>query len=198
MKREYATILQEYEDLNHTTRLGTLSDQKDAQSYYLPHHAVFKPSSTSTKTRIVFDASAKGTGGASLNDVLMTGPTLQQDLVSILLRWRTYQFIFSADITKMYRQIKVRPEDRKYQKYLYREKEGEEVQAYQHNMVTFGVTSATYLAVKSLQQLAVEEKEKFLKVAEIVLKDFYMDDGMSGADTEQECIELCNDLRDLL
>ncbi len=198
LKHEYSTILSEYEDLGHTTRMGPLIEQNDEQSYYLPHHAVFKPSSTSTKTRVVFDASAKGTGGVSLNDILMTGPTLQEELVSILMRWRMYRFAFTADITKMYRQVEVRIGDRKYQRFVYRKNAEEEIQVYEHNMVTFGVTSATFLAVKSLQQLAVEEKESYPKAADIVLKDFYMDDGMSGADTEGECVELCRDLRELL
>jgi len=55
--------------------------------FFLPHHAIFKESSTTTKTRIVFDASAKSTTGVSLNDMLMVGPTIQQDLISIVLRF---------------------------------------------------------------------------------------------------------------
>jgi hypothetical protein len=40
-----------------------------------------------TKTRVVFDASAKSTTGVSPNDILMVGPTIQQDLLSIILRF---------------------------------------------------------------------------------------------------------------
>lgn len=65
-------------------------------------------------------------------------------------------------------------------------------------MVTFGVTSATYLAVKSLQQLAVEEEDNYPAASKIVRRDFYMDDGMSGAETEEDFIKLCKDLRELL
>lgn len=199
LKEEYTTILREYEELGHTTRLGCLNDNRDeSQNYYLPHHAVFKPESTTTKTRVVFDASAKGTHGKSLNDLLMMGPTLQEDLFSILLRWRCYAYIFSADIAKMYRQVEIRPEDRKYQRFLYRDDENDRIQEYQHNMVTFGVTSATHLAVKSLQQLANEEKKTFPEASNVVLRDFYMDDGMSGSDTEMECIKMCKDLKGLL
>ncbi|XP_018316822.1 uncharacterized protein [Mycetomoellerius zeteki] len=35
-------------------------------SYYLPHHPVFKETSTSTKLRVVFDGSCKTTSGISL------------------------------------------------------------------------------------------------------------------------------------
>ncbi|XP_037047230.1 uncharacterized protein LOC119082017 [Bradysia coprophila] len=199
LKTEYTDILKEYERLGHTTNIGPLNNGGQVtQSYYLPHHAVFKPESTSTKTRIVFDASAKGTGGVSLNELLMTGPTLQEDLRTILMRWRSHRFSVAADIKKMYRQVEVRQEDRKFQKFLSRDEETGQIHEHQHNMVTFGVTSATYLAVKSLQQLAEEEKKDFPEAAEVVKRDFYMDDGMSGSDTEQACVELCKDLKNLL
>ena len=42
-------------------------------------------SSSTTKLRIVFDGSAKTTNGLSLNDILLVGPNIQQDLFSILL-----------------------------------------------------------------------------------------------------------------
>jgi len=74
----------------------------DSDSFYLPHHCIFK-STQSNKIRVVFDASAKNSTGVSLNDTLMVGPTIQQDLFSILLRFCTFQFVFSADIVKMYR-----------------------------------------------------------------------------------------------
>ncbi|XP_075225766.1 uncharacterized protein LOC142326921 [Lycorma delicatula] len=86
--------------------------------YYLPHHPVFKESST-TKVRVVFDASFKSSG-LSLNDTLHTGPTIQQDLCSIVLRFRTHQVCFTADIEKMYRQIRVNDADCELQRILWR------------------------------------------------------------------------------
>ena len=49
--------------------------------YYMPHRLVVKESSLSTKVRPVFDASAKGYNGVSLNDCLETGPSLLPDLL---------------------------------------------------------------------------------------------------------------------
>lgn len=198
LKEEYTQILNEYETLNHTSVIGQLDKSKEASSYYLPHHAVFKPESTTTKTRIVFDASAKTTNGLSLNDSLMTGPTLQQDLMSILLRWRMHRIVFTADIAKMYRQVLVRKQDRKFQRFLFRDDISKAIMEYEHNMVTFGVTSATFLAVAALQDLAESERENYPEAAEIILKDFYMDDGMSGADTVQQAVKLCKDLKEVL
>ena len=87
---------------------------KYENGYYLPHHCVTKLSSTATKHRVVFDASAKAPNLQSLNDNLMVGPKLQADL---LLKFR---YAFSADIEKMYRQIAINPEDYKYHLLLWR------------------------------------------------------------------------------
>ncbi len=69
---------------------------------YLPHHAVVKESSTSTRLKVVFDASCKSDNGISLNDTLLKGPVLQGDLLFILTRFRTHNYVLSADIIKMY------------------------------------------------------------------------------------------------
>jgi hypothetical protein len=50
----------------------------------------------------------------SLNDPLLVGTKLQQDLVSILTRFRTFQYVLNADITKMYREIQIYPEHADY------------------------------------------------------------------------------------
>ena len=94
--------------------------ENDIRSYYLPHHAVIKPESTTTKTRVVFNASYPTTNGKSLNDILFTGPCLQSDLISLILNWRFYKYVFNADITKMYRQIYVHKEHTPFQRILFR------------------------------------------------------------------------------
>ena len=81
-----------------------MSEVKNAPrdiGFFLPHHAVTKESSATTKLRVVFDASAKTSNGLSLNDILTVGPTIQDDIVSHLLRFRTHKYVISADIEKM-------------------------------------------------------------------------------------------------
>lgn len=56
---------------------------------YMSHHDVFKESSTTTNVRVVFDPSCKTSPGYSLNDTLLVGAVVQQDLYSIYLRFRT-------------------------------------------------------------------------------------------------------------
>ncbi|XP_061391232.1 uncharacterized protein LOC133326618 [Musca vetustissima] len=83
----------------------------DEPHYYIPHHCVLKPNSTSTKLRVVFDASCATSSEKSLNEILMVGPTIQEELFLLLLRFRLHRFALTADIVKMYRQVLISTED---------------------------------------------------------------------------------------
>lgn len=71
----------------------------------------------------------------------MIGPTIQDDLFSLLTRFRLYKFVLLGDIEKMYRQFLIRKDDRKYQKVLWLE--NEEIKEFQLNRVTFGFAPAS-------------------------------------------------------
>jgi hypothetical protein len=115
----YAQFLTEYESLSHMERIP-LDECQSRISVYIPHHPVLRDSSTTTKLRVVFNASCRTTNGTSLNDYLLIGPKLQQDLAAILLRWRMYSVVCTADIEKMYRQILIHREDADYQRILWK------------------------------------------------------------------------------
>ncbi|XP_046807695.1 uncharacterized protein LOC124420057 [Lucilia cuprina] len=90
LQQIYNNVLEEYITLGHMRKTNSSEICKDGKyfSYYLPHHAVFGPESTSTKVRVVFNGSRKTKSSFSLNDVLHIGPTLQSDLMSVILNWR--------------------------------------------------------------------------------------------------------------
>ena len=54
------------------------------EEYYLPHHAVVNQIKKTIKVRVVFNASTSSRN--SLNDILFTGPTLQPDLMPLILQ----------------------------------------------------------------------------------------------------------------
>lgn len=164
--------------------------------FYMPHHAVMKPTSTTTKCRVVFDASSGG--NTSLNHAMMKGPVIQDDLVSILTRFRRHPVALSGDISKMYRQIHVNPEQWDLQRVLWRSSIAERVDEYTMTRLTFGIKAAPFLATRVLKQLALDESEKFPETSQIVLRDFYMDDLMTGADTVTAAVKLQEELTDLL
>ncbi|XP_057333711.1 uncharacterized protein LOC130672924 [Microplitis mediator] len=196
LKRDYSGFLAEYLDLKH---MSLSKDQESISSgFYLPHHAVFKHDSLTTKLRVVFDGSAKTSTGISLNDTLMVGPKLQDDLFVTLTRYRSHVYALTADVEKMYRQVRVHPDDAIYQKILFRENPHAPTLMYVLDTVTYGTASASYLAIRSLQQLAEDEGGPY-PLASIALKrDFYVDDLLTGASTLIEAERLRDELIQLL
>lgn len=193
---EYKKFMKEYQDLGHMTLCE--APPKDKISYYLPHHAVMKESSTTTKTRVVFDGSAKSSTGISLNDALMVGPVLQKDLCAQLLFFRKHQYALTADIEKMYRQILVQPEDRDLQRIVWRDAPEEEIRHYQLNTVTYGLGPSSFLATRCLEQLGTENQEAYRKVSRILKYNFYMDDLITGDENEADCLLIKHQLNSIL
>ncbi|XP_055326159.1 uncharacterized protein LOC129579992 [Sitodiplosis mosellana] len=187
--RRYNEDIQGYLDLGH---MSLCNDSNDG--YYLPHHGVTRESSTTTKQRTVYDGSAKTSNGYSLNDRLLNGPTIQPDLFDIFIRWRLNKIAIVSDIEKMYRQILVAPEDRKYQKILWRFSEKDPIRAYHINVVTFGLKPSPFLAIKSTFALADAEKENFPLAANKIKTDMYVDDCSSGSDSRETAIQLVHEL----
>lgn len=168
------------------------------RNYFLPHHCVLKPESTSTKLRVVFDGSCKTSTNLSLNDILFVGPTVQDELFTILIRFRLYKYVFTADITKMYRQILVNEADRDYQMIVWRDTPEEELKYYKLRTVTYGTASAPYLATKCLQKLAEYEGKQYALGAKALKQDFYVDYVMTGANNLQEALNIQRELINIL
>ena len=91
--QELNAVMKEYMELDHAEVVPVSDLYRDHQSvYYLPVHAVKKESSTTTKLRAVFDASAKTSTDVALNDTLMVGPTVHAPLIDVLLRFRIHRY----------------------------------------------------------------------------------------------------------
>lgn len=113
----YNEFMTDYESRDHMRAVPD-SINSSEQRVYIPHHPVFRESSSTTKLRVVFNASSSTTNNTSLNDHMLIGPKLQTDLSAVILRWRQFQFVCTADIAKMYRQIRVDARDVNYQRIL--------------------------------------------------------------------------------
>ena len=184
LKNQYVSFMQEYKMLGHMSVVKN-PNLKESH-YYIPHHCVLRPSSTSTKLRVVFDASCKSSSQSSLNDNLLVGPVLQPELYNLLLRFRTFEFALTADIVKMYRQVLIAPEDRRYQYILWRDSPSDEIETYELNTVTYGTASAPYLAVRSLNYLADIYSSEFPIGAQVIKNSFYVDDLLCGGNSIEE------------
>ncbi|XP_062704432.1 uncharacterized protein LOC134286776 [Aedes albopictus] len=193
-KSEYVKFMEEYAALGHME----LSPRVEIPQFVLPHHAIFRLDSSTTKTRVVFDATCKGSSQLSLNDVLLVGPIVQPPLLAIVLNWRIPRFVFKADIEKMFRQIWVHPLDHRFLQVLWRTSATQPLQRYQLTTVTYGTSCAPYLATRVLNQLAEDEGHRYPLGAKVILKGFYMDDALSGEDDLETAVETVIQLAELL
>ena len=77
-------------------------------SWYLPHFPVVRKDKETTKVRIVYDSAARY-GGISLNDAMLPGPKLQQDVFDVLLRFRSNPVALVADLTDLCSELILKP-----------------------------------------------------------------------------------------
>ena len=89
-----------------------------------------------TKTRIVFDASARHIG-ICLNDFIHKGPKLQLELTNVEI---------VCDIAKMYLQIELRKKDRPFHHFLWHNMEDQEPDKDEFSHLVFGVNSSPFQA----------------------------------------------------
>ena len=193
---KYKEFMSEYESLGHMQRVDPLTIP--SLHYYLPHHAVFREHDHDKKVRVVFNASQATTSGVSLNQIMHVGPKLQNDLWLILTRWRLFRFVFVTDIIKMYRQILVHDDDSNFLLVLWRNSPSEAIQTFKLRTVTYGTSSAPYLAIRVLKQLAIDEKSRYPLGSIVLEKNTYVDDSLGGGDTIEETVEIKNQLINIL
>ncbi|XP_014207079.1 uncharacterized protein LOC106635686 [Copidosoma floridanum] len=191
LAESYRKFIEEYIELQHMKLVS--SEELDRPCYYLPHHAVIRPENPS-KIRVVFNASQRTSNGLLLNDHLLPGPKLQADILQVITQWRFYKFVFTTDVVQMLRQILVHSDDVDWQRVLWRSSTDQPIRDYKCVTVTYGTSSAPYLALKVMQQLAVDGAESYPLASEILRHKLYVDDLFAGADT----IEAAQECRDQL
>jgi hypothetical protein len=76
----------------------------------------------------------------------------------------------------MYRQISVDPADRDLQRILWRYSAEEPIQEYRLTPVTYGTSSAPFLATRCLKKLADDNNYQHPHAAQVLNNDFYVDE----------------------
>ena len=162
--------------------------------HYLPHHPVVKQSPSTTKVRIVYDASAKARkGNNSLNDCLHRGPVLLPDLVGMLLRFRLHAIVLVADVEKAFLQIGVLPEDRDALRFFWFRDitasldDPTNRQVFRFARVPFGLVCSPFLLAATLHHHLQSVRTP---VALRILQNIYVDNLVVGCRTVSEAQEI--------
>jgi len=98
----------------------------------------------------------------------------------------------------MYRQVLVHPTQTRLQRILWRENPEDDVETYELLTVTYGTSSASYLATRYLAHLAEQHSDRYPIGAAHVKRDFYVDDILTGSDTLQGAIVARDEIIELL
>ncbi|KAF2886575.1 hypothetical protein ILUMI_19599 [Ignelater luminosus] len=98
-----ARTTKQFLDFNEYIRLKHMSPSElnISKSFFLPHHCVIRESSETTKLRVVFDGSSKPDDGKAINELQHIGPNLQNEIFSIIVRFRLYEYVLIGDIEKI-------------------------------------------------------------------------------------------------
>ena len=179
MKEHFFDFMQKVIDNHQAEPAPPLQPKQEC--WYLPTFGVYHPQKPG-KIRVVFDSSAEYKG-TSLNDVLLSGPNLNNTLVGVLLRFRREQIAVTADIEQMFYGFKVREDHRNYLRFLWHQDNDpdKEIIDYWMTVHVFGNSPSPAVATYSLRRSAEHgEEEHGADAKEFVFRNFYVDDGLTS------------------
>ena len=170
-----------------------MSKVEDPDAIYIPVHDVTHPKKG--KTRMVFDASFSYRG-VSLNDALLQGPNLINEMSGVFLRFRESPVAFSCDIQDMFYNFRVPANQRdKLRFYWFDDNDPhKEIVSFRAKTHLFGLTSSPGVANYALKLCAMRPlTQEFEAAQNFILESFYVDDGINSTENTQSGIKiLCN------
>lgn len=176
---------------NYAEPVSHPTDGLSVKIWYIPHHCVPKKNG---KIRLVFDCAARS-GGVSLNESCHQGPDLNNNLSSVLLRFREYPYAVRADIEAMYNQVLVPPQDRDALRFLWFD--GEHIMHYRMRVHLFGgvwCSSAATYALRKTTQL----QDLPGVVDDTIHNSFYVDDLLNSFTDVNEATNVLMSTKDAL
>ena len=189
----YQRVINEYLEKKYIRRVPP-EEPKPECEWLLPHFPVVRPEKETTKVRIVFDGSSV-CDGKSLNTEALPGPKLQSDITDILIKFRKEPVALAGDISQMYHQLVLRPEDRPLHRFLWRNLDpGKEPEVYEFLRFIFGGCYCPFCAQYTWQKHAEDHRDEYPLAAAAVQKNCYMDDLMPSV----ENISTAKDMRQQL
>ncbi|XP_006815871.1 uncharacterized protein LOC102804328 [Saccoglossus kowalevskii] len=160
-------------------------DDDISRGHFIQHHPVEKQSST-TPVRVVYNCSAKYRDQPSLNDRLESGPAIANDMLDILLRFRTPQIGLTSDIEKAFLNVNLADEDRQYTKFFWLQNADDpesDFEVYQFKSVLFGSTSSPFM-LNAVIKTNLEAQSS--QIANDLKNNIYIDNVLTGTENQKE------------
>ena len=136
--------------------------------------------------------------GNSLNNSLLVGPDLLQNLLFVSMRFREHKYAISADIEGMFMQVALLESDQRSLRFLWREDPTSDVSVFQYTRHIFGAKDSPTCANYALRRTAVDNQDRYPDAAYAVLNNFYMDDYLGSVKNPETALMLSRSLVELL
>ncbi|GFX73913.1 uncharacterized protein TNCV_397241 [Trichonephila clavipes] len=200
---QYSEILKEYESQGIIERVLETEKPTDRAVFYLPHQAVFRQESLTTKIRIVFDASSHEDGQPSLNDCIWSGGNLNPNIFHLIISFRLNTIAITADIERAFLQISLRDEDRDAVRFLFpdikpNQTDPNKFQVYRFKRVMFGVNVSPFLLSATIKHHIENYREQYPAATEMLDTCLYVDDVISGADDISQALKVSKDAETIM
>ncbi|KAJ8017951.1 hypothetical protein HOLleu_44328 [Holothuria leucospilota] len=201
MHGKYTEVVEGYIAKGFAEPVNTRESKPD-KIWYLPHHPVVHPHKK--KVRVVYDCAAKSQG-TSLNDKLLKGPDLMNNLLGVLLRFRQEKIAIVSDIEAMFHQVQMIEQDRDALRFLWWEGGDMSKSPKEYRMCVhlFGATSSPCCAGKALKQTAEDNEidnqdEVGQRAIDIIRNGFYVDDCLGSVSNQEFAIQVVKRLVNIL
>ena len=194
---DYCNFMQSIIQKNYA-EVVPISELNAKNVWFIPHHGVYHPKKPH-KIRVVFDCSCKFKDFC-LNENLLQGPDLTNNLVGILCRFRLYPIAFSCDIQEMFHQVKVTNEHKDLLRFLWFSNNDVNGPILQYRMTVhvFGARSSPSVVNFALKSAADKFKtSNNQKAVDFIKDDFYVDDGIKSVKSVNEAITLLKDSQEI-
>ena len=193
---KYNAQIQEWIDMDIVAPVG--SEANGPIVHYLPHFAVIREHSATTKVRIVIDPTQKDPSGVCLNDLLFKGDSLMEDLTGLLLRFRTFEHVLVSDLEKAFLMIALEPSSQDACRFLWLKNPSNlsldnNIQRYSFRRLAFGLICSPALLLFALQHFLEENPGP---VADSLHGQIYMDNLCQHVQNEEEALELYRQTKD--
>ena len=165
--------------------------------HYLPHHPVIRTDKSTSRVRIVYDASAKR-DGPSLNDCLETGLNTLPQIIDILLRFRLNKIALISDVKQAFLNVSVPESDRDFLRFLWVNdinSNETEIIIRRFTRVAFGTTASQFLLASAISKHLSQYEKTYPLFVKKFLENLYVDDSINGGNSIEEAYHFYKSLK---
>ena len=208
---------QYYEKFEEFIKLGVIDRVDDPQphlnddaiKYYAPVCVVEKLTSLTSPHRLCVEANFKTGTGLSLNDNILTTPSLHLKIADIELRSRMGKYLVIADIKKLFLNLKIDDlSDQNLLRVIYKPADAngpdDPYQVWRYNSVIWGIADSPFQLNTALHKcvnywLQVKPRSDFEKeVAKVMVRSLYVDDLTMSWNEKQKAIDAIDMVNEII